>query len=277
LIYLILSSWLLLSNNCLDNKNTRKIAEAAVNRDFHTYLKVSHQLPLGIYEKFDLSNYPILLRISNAMPPVIAAKPDKNNKIRAIGLIVNGAYYASRCALVHNYFKTELTMEQLINFYKEAVQKRSPYLRKAYLAYTLFRTGIWLAGVNQKEGPATRMQAFVNRVKTPKKFNILRGIILAENPQGLRYQVNSPNIFNKIRAQKIIIVSATGSHVKTLSWPPQVNHLNHYPAFLVRDKIKTLVKGERHAQRSFPSAAIHFPIVDKTRNLFFPRHSSNPF
>ncbi|MGM0596603.1 MAG: hypothetical protein ACQES9_06145 [Myxococcota bacterium] len=277
MIYLLFSSWLLFSNNCLDSKNTEKIAEAAVNKDFHKYLKVTHQMPLGIYEKFDLSNYPILLNISKAMPPVIAAKPNKNNKIRAIGLIVNGAYYASRCAIVHNYFKKELTIAQLINSYKEAVQNKSPYLRKAYLAYALFRTGIWLAGINQKEGPATRMQAFLNRVKTSKSFNILKGVIFAENPEGLRYIIKSPQELKKLRAKKIIIVSATGSHIKILAWPPNKDYLNYYPAILVQNKIKSLVKSESHSHKTFPSAGTHFPPVDKTRNILFPVHSSKPF
>jgi hypothetical protein len=226
----------LFSTQCISNQDINKIAKASTTRSLHNYLIKQHNLPLGIYEKLDVKNTPVLNSLFKSFSPLKAVKPDKNGKIRAIGLIINGAYYSRKCGNVSKYLSREIKEVEVLKTFRNSLIRRTPKIRKNVLAYALFKLGVKLADAKSTIGPRTILKSLMNKLN-PSKTNIRKGMIYLQKKNGIRYKFK---IGMKIPSsiKKIFIFSSKTWNSKTLTWPPVNGQENNYPFILVYKKYK---------------------------------------
>jgi hypothetical protein len=226
---------LMSANPCLNSNDTKIIARSTTSGTLHSYLKNNHLQPLGIYEKISLKNTPLLKDLTAQMPPIVAVKYDKKISIRAMGLVINGAYYAKGCIAKSKLIKRKISFKDLLLSFRRAITAKTPAVRKGYLAYALFNLGIWMADKDSIDGPKTRLNLFLKAVYA-KKPSILRGTIYLEMKNGIRTAIKSKTkIVLPKEIVRIIVLSYAGQYSLVLPWPAVSNNKN-YPKIILNKK-----------------------------------------
>lgn len=147
---------LLSTNPCLSRHDSNAMARAVTNGRLHRYLIQGQDLPLGIYEPLKLKNLPALHDLLRRMPPLLASPPSKKGHVRALGLMVDGAYYASGC--VKGKLKRRVKFPFVASLFRKAQIAKTPLLRRTYATWALFYLGVWLGDPSSMDGPGTRLQ-----------------------------------------------------------------------------------------------------------------------
>ncbi|MBU1536558.1 hypothetical protein KKF84_14630 [Myxococcota bacterium] len=223
----LLLMFFVFNTTCLDPADSRSMARAVTNGRLHTFLQRNMDLPLGLYERFDLRNTPALAKIASSVPPMVAVQPDAKG-IRGIGLLIDGAYYSRGC--VKGKLVRSVNFIALSRMFRKAQIAPTPLLRRSYTAYALFFLGIWLADSSSMDGPGTRLEKFLLALAPPKP-HLLKAHIWIERKGGLRTAFN----FGKMSkfpfgTTKIILLGVGGYQSLVFPWPMKKSL--KYPEFL---------------------------------------------
>jgi len=197
----------------------------------HRWLQEVYSLPLGLYEPLAIPRAEWLRATLDGLPAVLAARPDKRGRVRALGLVLDGALHG----LTNPDAEPAPEVGRVRLWFQAAASARTPELRAHLLAHALFHLGRWVVAPDATRGPRSRLQAILGSFSDATDGDS-RGRVFFETPDGVRQPLSLEAPPPALPAAGKLILLWPAGRIATLPWPVKPELEPRYPLLLLRQE-----------------------------------------
>ncbi len=223
MISLLFSLQLLTSGSQLTS-DVNELGKIFTHPGLHRLIQEVHSEPLGLYEPLHIGKSPFLVREIPRLRAAYAVRPDRETRVRGIGLLLNGALYQLTNSVDAPGHR------QVVLWFHMAAVAREPRMRQNMLAMALFQLGRLVVVFDSGAGPRFRLEQVVKTLRGQETKG--QGRIFTEMEDGKRLPWNnSPRPFPG-KVVKIIISQPETGSISVLPWPKAEGRTDEYPPSL---------------------------------------------
>jgi hypothetical protein len=199
------------------------------NPGLHRWLQEVYSLPLGLYEPLAIPRAQWLRAALDELPTVLAVRPDGRGRVRALGLVLDGALHG----LTNTGSEAAPEVDRVRLWFHAAAAARTPELRAHLLAHALFQLGRWVVAPDATRGPRSRLLAILGSLSGATDGDA-RGRVFFEDATGVRQPVRLEDPALALPTSGKLILLWPAGRIATLPWPVKPELEARYPLLLLR-------------------------------------------
>ena len=208
-----------------------ELARILTHPGLHAWIQSVYSLPLGLYEPLSIRRADWLRATLDELPSTLAVRPDHAGRVRALGLLLDGALY--QLGARSPATTPAPSVDQVKTWFHAAAQAATPELRAPLLAHALFQLGRWIVSEDPVRGPRSRLSSIIGMLSVSGTGGAGSGRIFFEDATGRRAPLNpAAPAWRPTGAGKLVLLWPAG-RIAVLPWPVKPELEVQYPEVLL--------------------------------------------